>query len=76
VLNLTGNLITGGSLTVSNCIVQNMVQDQGGDPNTGNGILLEPTYGGILDIAITNTTVSNNFPSPSIIRRRGTAIPP
>ena len=41
---------SGSSLTVTNCVVQNMVQ---------HGILLAPTSGTI-DIAITNTTVSNN----------------
>jgi hypothetical protein len=50
---------SGSSLTVTNCVVQNMVQDQNADANTGNGILLQPTSGTI-DIAITNTTVSNN----------------
>jgi hypothetical protein len=47
------------SLTVTNCVVQNMVQDNGGDGTTGNGILLAPTSGTIA-IAITNATVSNN----------------
>jgi hypothetical protein len=50
---------SGTNLMVSNCVVQNMVQDQYSDLNTGNGILLAPTSGTI-DIAITNTTVSNN----------------
>jgi hypothetical protein len=50
---------SGSSLTVTDCAVQNMVEDQGGDQNTGNGILLAPTSGTI-DIAITNTTVANN----------------
>jgi hypothetical protein len=57
VFSLTGNL---SKLTVSNCIVQNMVVDQHGDQNTGNGILLAPTASGTIDITITNTTVSNN----------------
>jgi hypothetical protein len=50
---------SASSLTVTDCVVQNMVQDQGGDANTGNGILLQPTSGTIA-IAITKTTVSNN----------------
>jgi hypothetical protein len=50
---------SASSFTVTNCVVENMVNDQGGDVNTGNGILLQPTSGTI-DIAIANTTVSNN----------------
>src|ERR1700728_3859712 len=50
---------SAGSFTVTSCVVQNMVQDQGGDMNTGNGILLAPTSGTIA-IAITDTTVANN----------------
>jgi Right handed beta helix region len=52
---------SGSSLTVTNCVVQNMVQEvgRGPNPNTGNGILLAPTSGTI-DIAITNATVANN----------------
>jgi hypothetical protein len=50
---------SGSSLTVTNCVLQNFVQDGGSDANTGNGILLQPTSGTV-NFAITNTTVSNN----------------
>src|ERR1700728_1897046 len=50
---------SASSLTVTDCVVQNMVQDQGGDNNTGNGILLQPTSGTI-SIVVTSTTVANN----------------
>jgi hypothetical protein len=52
VLNLAG------SLTVTNCTLQNFVQN-GSDNTTGNGILMQPTTG-TLAFTITNTTVSNN----------------
>jgi hypothetical protein len=50
---------SGSSLTVTNCVLQNFVQDGGPNINTGNGILLAPTSGTV-NFAITNTTVSNN----------------
>jgi hypothetical protein len=62
-------LNAAGSLTVTNCTLQNFVQN-GSDQTTGNGILMQPT-GGTLAFTITNTTASNNggagifFNSPS-----------
>jgi hypothetical protein len=50
---------SGSTLTVTNCIVQNFVQDGSTHVYTGNGILLQPTTG-TLNFAITGTTVSNN----------------
>src|ERR1700728_4397808 len=50
---------SGSTLTVTNCIVQNFVQDGNTHAYTGNGILLQPTTG-TLNFAITGTTVSNN----------------
>ena len=47
---------SGGSLTVTNCTLQNFV---GPNPTGGNGILMQPTSGTI-DFTITNTTASNN----------------
>jgi hypothetical protein len=49
---------SGGSLTVTNCVVQNFIYD-GINPNTGNGIFLAPTSGTI-NFFVTNTIVSNN----------------
>src|SRR5258708_613470 len=48
---------SGGSVTVTNCVVQNFFNN--GGATTGNGILIKPTTGSI-NFAITNTTVSNN----------------
>jgi hypothetical protein len=52
VLNLAG------SLTVTNCTLQNFAHN-GSDNTTGNGILMQPTTG-TLTFTITNTTASNN----------------
>jgi hypothetical protein len=52
VLNLAG------SLTVTNCTLQNFVYS-GSGATTGNGILMRPTAG-TLAFTITNTTASNN----------------
>jgi hypothetical protein len=49
---------SGSSLTVTNCSLQNLVQN-GGFINTGNGILMQPSSG-TLNFTITNTTASNN----------------
>jgi hypothetical protein len=46
-----------GSLTVSNCVVENF--DASGGPLNGSGILIAPTSG-TANIAITNTIVSHN----------------
>jgi hypothetical protein len=51
-------LNAAGSLTVTNCTLQNFVQN-GGDQTTGNGILMQPTAG-TLAFTVTNTTASNN----------------
>jgi hypothetical protein len=51
-------LNAAGSLTVTNCTLQNFVQN-GSDGNTGNGIEMQPTTG-TLAFTITNTTASNN----------------
>jgi hypothetical protein len=49
---------SGSSLTVSNCIVKDF--SYGGNPNTGNGILIEPASG--MTFTIVNTvTVNNGF---------------
>jgi hypothetical protein len=53
-------LNAAGSLTVTNCTLQNFVQDGGSDYTTGNGILMEPPATGTLVFTITNTTASNN----------------
>ena len=50
---------SGSTLTVTNCIVQNFVQDGSSDTNTGNGILMQPSAGTI-SFVITSTIVSNN----------------
>jgi Right handed beta helix region len=47
-----------GSLTVTNCTLQNFAFD-GSNPTTGDGILMQPTTG-TLAFTITNTTASNN----------------
>jgi hypothetical protein len=52
------DLIAAGSLTVTNCTLQNFVFD-GSHGTTGNGILMQPTTG-TLAFTITNTTASNN----------------
>jgi hypothetical protein len=51
-------LNSAGSLTVTNCTLQNFVYD-GSSQTTGNGILVQPTSGAV-NFAITNTLVSNN----------------
>jgi hypothetical protein len=51
-------LNAAGSLTVTNCTLQNFFWD-GANFNTGNGILMQPTAG-TLAFTITNTTASNN----------------
>jgi hypothetical protein len=51
-------LNSAGSLTVTNCTVQNFFFD-GSHAATGDGILLQPTTGA-LAFTITNTTASNN----------------
>jgi hypothetical protein len=53
VLNLAG------SLTVTNCTLQNFVYDGSAPPAAGDGILMQPTTG-TLAFTITNTTASNN----------------
>jgi len=47
---------SAGSLTITNCIVQNFF----GSVTSGNGILLQPSSGPIV-FAITNSTFSNNI---------------
>jgi hypothetical protein len=49
---------SGSSLTITNCVLQNFVQDQGADTTTGNGILLQPS--GALSFTVANATISNN----------------
>jgi hypothetical protein len=51
-------LNSAGSLTVTNCTLQNFVSD-GVHSSTGDGILMQPTAG-TLAFTITNTTASNN----------------
>jgi hypothetical protein len=51
-------LNSAGSLTVTNCTLQNFALN-GLDFTTGNGILMQPTTG-TLAFTITNTTASNN----------------
>jgi hypothetical protein len=51
-------LNSAGSLTVTNCTLQNFVLN-GANATTGNGILMQPTTGA-LAFTITNTTASNN----------------
>jgi hypothetical protein len=46
-------LNSGAGITVTNCVVQNFA------PGSGNGILLQPTSGG-LSLIITNTLLSRN----------------
>jgi len=48
---------SAGSLTVTNCTLQNFVT--GGAFNTGNGILMQPTSG-TFDFTVTHTMASNN----------------
>ena len=50
---------SGGSLTVTDCVVQNFTTTNIGDPTKGNGILLQPTAGTI-NFSIVNTIVRNN----------------
>jgi hypothetical protein len=49
---------SGGSLTISNCVVQNSVYD-GTNITTGNGILIQPTSGTV-DFVISDTVVIGN----------------
>jgi hypothetical protein len=49
---------SGGSLTVSDCVLQNFVYSGSGS-TTGNDILMQPTSG-TLRFVITNTVASNN----------------
>jgi hypothetical protein len=49
---------SGGSLTVTDCVVQNFGYSGSGE-TTGNGILMQPTVG-TLTFTITNTMTSNN----------------
>jgi hypothetical protein len=51
-------LNSAGSLTVSNCTLQNFAENSD-DATNGNGILMQPTTG-TLAFTITNTTASNN----------------
>jgi hypothetical protein len=51
-------LNSGGSLTVTDCVVQNFHFD-GSSTTTGNAILIEP-IAGTLNFIITNTITSNN----------------
>jgi hypothetical protein len=51
-------LNSAGSLTVTNCTVQNFVYSGSGD-NTGSGLFIQPASGSI-SFTITDTTVSNN----------------
>jgi len=48
---------SGGSLTITNCVMQYFVTN--GNLNTGDGILIQPTSG-TLTFTISNTTASNN----------------
>src|SRR5580693_7793642 len=50
-------LNSAGSLTVTNCTLQNFVDNTNTD--TGNGILIDPTSGAVT-FTITNTTAANN----------------
>jgi hypothetical protein len=50
---------SAGSLTVTNCILQNFVTSIG-QPASGNGILMQAGSAVPFNFAITNTTVSNN----------------
>jgi hypothetical protein len=57
-MGYNGILLTAaGSLTVSNCVLQNFSYT--GGINTGNGIYMVPASG-TLDFTITNTTAANN----------------
>jgi hypothetical protein len=57
VSNANGIVFNAGrNLIVTDCVAQNF---SGGGPNTGIGILMQPT-GGFLIFTITNTIVSNN----------------
>jgi hypothetical protein len=51
-------LNAAGSLTVTDCTLQNVVYSGSGD-TSGNGIFIQPASGSI-SFTITNTTVSNN----------------
>jgi hypothetical protein len=50
---------SGGSLTVTNCTLQNFIVNNAVLSPTGEGILMQPTAG-TLAFTITNTTASNN----------------
>jgi hypothetical protein len=49
----------GASLTISNCIVKDFIQDTNNDAATGNGILIAPISGNT-NLAIVNTVAVNN----------------
>ena len=49
---------SGGSLTVTNCVMQNFAYD-GVSVFTGNGIMMQPSSGAV-KFVITNTVASNN----------------
>jgi hypothetical protein len=51
-------LNSGGSLTITSCVVQNFAYD-GTHLSTGNGILIQP-MSGTVNFLITNTTATNN----------------
>jgi hypothetical protein len=57
---------SGGSLTVTNCIIQNL-NDQGAQSSAA-GILIQPssTQNGQFSFVITNNTISNNFDGTAI----------
>jgi hypothetical protein len=50
---------TGTNLTVSNCVVKDIIQNGSGDGSTGNGIWIAPTSSTV-NFSIINTTVTNN----------------
>jgi hypothetical protein len=51
---------SGGTLTVVDCVVQNFVQN-GGQFNTGDGILIQPMAGAVKFNVINTTALSNAF---------------
>ena len=52
-------LNSAGSITVTDCILENFINENINSQTTGNGILLQPTSG-TLAFTITNTTASNS----------------
>jgi hypothetical protein len=50
---------SGASLTITNCVAQNFVQNAPQNLNTGNGILIQPISGAI-SFVVTDTIASNN----------------